>query len=172
MAGSEKSVASHISQRYPSVIYIHCYSHIRNLCIMKCIKIEQVKSIFEYCRTISDFFNNFPKRFQLFENVLQNLRHKKTQKLVNFCKTRWMERINGVSVFLNCYVVTYKCLKKISDNKLYNGSTWNAESSLTTCGLYHHMERFPFIIALVICREILSYTKSLITSLQGWPLYL
>ena len=134
---------------------------------MKCIKIEQVKSIFEYCRTISDFFNNFPKRFQLFENVLQNLRHKKTQKLVNFCKTRWVERINGVSVFLNCYVVTYKCLKKTSDNKLFNGSTWNAESSLTTCGLYHRMERFPLIIALVICREILSYTKSLTTSLQG-----
>ena len=125
----------------------------------------------EYCHTISDFFNNSPKRFQLIENVLQSLRHKNTQKLINFCKTRWVESINGISVFLNCYVVTYKCLKKISDNKPFNGSTWNAESRATACGLYHHMERFPFIIALVICKGILSYTKSLITSLQGWLLY-
>ena len=34
---------------------------------MKCIKIEQVKSMFEYCRTIRDFFSNSPKQFQLFE---------------------------------------------------------------------------------------------------------
>ena len=79
--GSEKSVASHISQRYPSAIYIHCYSHIQNLCVMKCIKIEQVQSMFEYCHTISEFFNNFPKRFQLFEKkmfckILDTRRHK------------------------------------------------------------------------------------------------
>ena len=88
MAGSGKGVASRISQRYPNAVYIHCYSHILNLCVMKCIKVEQVKSMFEYCCTISDLFNNSPKQFQLFENVLQNLRHKKTQKLINFCKTR------------------------------------------------------------------------------------
>ena len=40
MTGSEKGVASRISQRYPNAIYIHCYSHILNLCVMKCIKIE------------------------------------------------------------------------------------------------------------------------------------
>ena len=123
--------------------------------------------MFEYCRTISDFFNNSPNWFQLFENVSQSLRHKKTQKLINFCKTRWVERINGISVFLNCYVVTCKCLKKISDNKPFNGSTCNAESRATACGLYHRMERFPFIIALVICKETLSYTKLLTKSLQG-----
>lgn len=78
MAGSEKGVTSRISQRYPNAIYIYCYSHILNLCVMKCVKIEQVKSMFEYCRTISDFFNNSPKPFQLFENVWRNLGHKKT----------------------------------------------------------------------------------------------
>ena len=60
MAGSEKGAATGILQRYPNAIYIHCYSHILNLCVMKCIKIEQVKSMFEYCRTISDIFNNSP----------------------------------------------------------------------------------------------------------------
>ena len=40
MTGSEKGVAPGISQRYPNAIYIHCYSHILNLCVMKCIKIE------------------------------------------------------------------------------------------------------------------------------------
>lgn len=88
--------------------------------------------------------------------------------MINFCKTRWVQRINGISVFLNCYVVTYKCLKKISDYKPFNGSTWNAESSATACRLYDHMERLPFIIALRICKEILSYTKLLTKSLQGW----
>ena len=33
MAGSEKSVASHISQRYPSVIYIHkLFTHAKLVC--------------------------------------------------------------------------------------------------------------------------------------------
>ena len=80
MTGSEKGVASRISQRYPNAIYIHCYSHILKLCVMKCIKIEQVKSMFEYCCTISDFFNNSPTRFQLFEKmfckILDTRRHK------------------------------------------------------------------------------------------------
>ena len=134
MAGSEKGVAYVYYKDIPMQL---TFIVILNLCVMKCIKIGQVKSMFEYCCAISDFFNNSPKRFQLFENVLQNLRHKKTQKLINFCKTRWVERINGISVFLNCYVVTCKCLKKISDNKPFNGSTWNGDISYGEIYLYY-----------------------------------
>ena len=80
MTGSEKGVASRISQRYPNAIYIHCYSHILKLCVIKCIKIEQVKSMFEYCRTISDFFNNSLKRFEnylkMFCKILDTRRSK------------------------------------------------------------------------------------------------
>ena len=147
------------------------HSEVLKIFTLMGIKIEQVKRMFEYCHTMSDFFNNSLKRFQLFENVLRNRRHKRTQKLINFCKTTWVKRINGISVFLNCYVVTCKCWKKISENKPFNDSTWNAESRAPPCWLYHHMEIFPFIIALAICEEILSYTKLLTTSLQGWLLY-
>ena len=58
-------------------------------------------------------------------------------------------------------------LKENKSQQAFNGSTWNTESRTTACGLYHHIGRFPFIIALIICKGILSYTKSLTTSLQG-----
>lgn len=62
---------------------------------------------------------------------------------------------------MKCYVIAYTCQDKISDNEIFKCSGSNAESGSTTCGLYYHMGRVSFIFTVVICKEILVYTKSL-----------
>ena len=97
MAESEKVIESRIWHRYPNTIYIHFYSHILNLCVIKHIKKEQVKNMFEFCRTISDFLNNSLNGFnylKMFCKILDTRRHKNALifiKLENktFENTHW-----------------------------------------------------------------------------------
>ena len=171
MAGKDRGVANRIVELFAKAIYMHCFSHILNLAVMKCVKIEMIKSMFEYCRVISDFFNNSPKRSQFFAHVMKeeyrDMPGEKQKKLLKKCQTRWVERINALAVFLKCYTVTYNTLKRISNNEIFNGSEWRPDSRLNASGLYHHMEKFQFIVCLVMCKHILAYTKALTVSLQG-----
>lgn len=171
MAGSEKGVAKRITDKYPKALYIHCHSHILNLCVMKVVKITLVENMFDSCRVISDFFNNSPKRFQLFQqkmaDSLSNSNTSSKQKLINICRTRWCERLAGLATFVDCYEVTHKCLGEIKDNVNFNNSVWNADSRTMAGGLFYGMKKFGFIVALVVCKEILAYTSDLTVSLQG-----
>ena len=59
MACKEKGVAARIRKRFPKMPFFHCHSHRLNLCVMKVVKVAQVRDIFGHCRCIADFFRNF-----------------------------------------------------------------------------------------------------------------
>ena len=82
-----------------------------------------MKDMFDNCRLISDFFNNSPKRFEKSSEIIETLMPGTTAfKLINICKTRWIQRINRLSRFHEGYKATYVTLAKIRDNDIFNGN--------------------------------------------------
>ena len=55
------------------------------------------------------------------------------------------------------------CFEDIKDS----GGEWNRETRADAQSLFLALSRFPFIISLVITKDVLAYTKTLSIKLQG-----
>ena len=53
--------------------YLHCFSHVLNLSVMRIITVPVVRDMFDNCKVISDFFNNSPKRFEKFSEIVASV---------------------------------------------------------------------------------------------------
>ena len=170
MAGSQRGAATRITRLYPKVVYFHCFAHMLNLSVMKIITVKVVRDMFDNCRVISDFFNNSAKRYQRFAEIITSSLGKDViniNKLIDICRTRWIERIDGLSRFKEAYQLTYESLRTISKNEKLHGTDWNADTRATAGGLVKLMEKFEFIVALVVAKEVLEYVYALTMSLQS-----
>jgi hypothetical protein len=100
MAGKFSGVGARILRSYEKAVYVHCGSHILNLCVVSACSIEMVRKMMDDVRSVSDFFNNSPKRnLTLKEKIKEINPESHHEKLFNVCLTRWMARINGLSIF-------------------------------------------------------------------------
>ena len=146
-------------QQSTNLLFTLCFSHALNLSVMRIINVKYVKEMFDNCKVISEFFNNSPKRYELLSTILKQTVPDATTstKLINICRTRWVERSKGIQRFKECYKATVLTLERIKDNVPLHGASWNVESQRTASGLFHYMKKFEFVVTLVICCEIMGY---------------
>ena len=136
---------------------------------MKIINVKVVRDMFDNVRVISDFFNDSTKRYERFLEVLKTCMpdNETVNKLIDICRTRWIERIEGMRRFKEAYKATYTALETISKNQQFHGTVWNVESKTTATSLCLLMKKFEFIVALVVSYELMTYIHSLTVSLQS-----
>ena len=161
MAGSVRGVSSRIVRVYPKAIYTHCASHVLNLCVVKSLDLRIVKNMMGPADSIARFFKNSPKRQVALEMVICDMsggNGSKRQKLKEMCRTRWVECLDAFEVFVQLYASVAKCLEEISVTNL---SVSDARS------MYLGMTDFEFIVALVTAKNVMAYSKTLTTGLQG-----
>jgi hypothetical protein len=85
------------------------------------------------------------------------------KRLINVCKTRWVARIDGLSVFIEVFPAVIRCFEIICDNI---NKTWNPESVQKAGYLYLGSVSFSFIVTPVIVSRCLEVTHSLTVQLQ------
>ena len=73
-----------------------------------------------------------------------------------------MERHEAFEVFVDLIEPLVCCMEDIKDS-----SEWNHDSRTDAQSLFLALTRFPFIVALVVTKDILAYTKPLRLKLQG-----
>lgn len=118
MAGKFSGVAARIIQAYDKAVYVHCGSHILNLCVASACSIDMVREMMNNVRQVSDFFNNSPKRtIVLKEKIKEIYPQASHEKLINVCRTRWMARINGLSIFRKVYLAILAALEVVRTDK-------------------------------------------------------
>ena len=153
-----------IQETNEKTLYVHCNSHRLNLCVAACCKEQLVRNMMEHVRVATEFLNFSPKRFELLvktiEELLPSANH---NRLVNVCKTRWVARIDGLSVFIEVFPAIVKCFQIIRDNV---GGNWNPESVRKAGPLYLATVSFSFIVALVVVSRCLQVTRPLTVQLQ------
>ena len=164
MAGKRKGAAARIVELYPKALYSHCASHILNLCIVKCCTILEVRNTMDICDSIYRFFANSPKRqLALTKCIEETTEGERRKKLKSLCKTRWVERHEAFEVFVDLYQSVVYCMEEIKDLP----GEWNRETRSDAQSFFISLSRFPTICALVLTKEVLSYTKALSIKLQG-----
>ena len=72
-------------------------NHRLNLCVADTCQLALVRNMMDVVRKLSEFFDNSPKRQQhLISKIRVMMPAANHFVLVNVCRTRWIERIDGM----------------------------------------------------------------------------
>ena len=74
------------------------------------------------------------------------------QKLLDVDRTHWIQRIDGLEVFLELFETIVTTLETI---KATGERSWNADSTKKAVSYYHTIANFDFVITLTVCRAVL-----------------
>ena len=165
MAGATKGAAALITKIYPSAVYIHCASHRLNLCVMKSCQLQGVRNMMGTMGEICRYFGFSPKRQGVLETKIDELcPNSKHKKLKDVCKTRWVQRLDSLEVFIELLPAITETLDEI---RLNTDKHWNNESTTKANAFYHAICTFEFLMVLIITQRCLAYTKGVTIKLQS-----
>ena len=165
MAGSINGAAALIQIICPLAIYYHSCSHKLNLCVAFGAKnLQLVQNMMDHVREISDLFNNSVPRTQCLTHVFKrDLPDASRQKLIDVCRTRWVERLDGFDIFVEYYAAIVTTLEEM---KIKLVESFNDETVKQATQFYYLASSFEFIVVLVIVKSILGHTRPLTKILQ------
>ena len=165
MVGRYNGAAALIKDEYPKALYVHCASH---RCVTSSYKIITIKNMMCNINAVSNFFNNSSKHSDYLKtNIVQIFPKEKHAKIIDPCRTRWIERL---VVALNRFQELHEAILVSSENIYKNigggDSRWNEDSKKNASALLNTCSDFGFIITLVIAQNVLLYTHATTAKLQ------
>ena len=164
MAGKVKGVAARIQRCYPRAIYVHCGSHLLNLAVASCA-IQEISSMLEHVREVTQFFNSHPNQSDLLcSKITVLLPSSSHSRLVDFCRTRWVARLDALDVFTEAFRAIVAALEHVKKNV---DSTWAPEVIKAAYNHFNGVLSFEFIITLVIICLLLGIRRPLTKQLQS-----
>ena len=89
MSGAN-GVQGRISAENSKAVYVHCNSHILNLCIVDACSLPPICNMSSAITETANFFHNSAKRQVFLEKVVDN--RTPTVKVKDLCRTRWVYR--------------------------------------------------------------------------------
>ena len=163
-AGRLQGCAALIQHECPKAIDVHCSSHCLNLATSK---LAAVKNMWGVLLEISMFFNSSPKRQGKLENVIAgmdtaDITNSTKRKLVDLCRTRWVQRHSALVTFRELYIAVVSTLEAIGQE-----DGWNAETTSKAASLLRSITDFGFIAAFTIVADVMSYLQALTVKLQA-----
>ena len=165
MSGKFRGCSACISQSCPKAVYVHCHSHVLNLCIAKACTLQVVRNVIGTLNQVCLFFNNSPKRQALLERVIGEAAQPSRRKiLVDQCRTRWVARHDSFNVFGQLYSSVVEALEEILSQCNYQ--CWNNDTITAASSLKVAVTQWQFIIGFVVAKKGLEYCKVLSVSLQ------
>ena len=145
-----------IKQMYPKAHYFHCASYRLNLAVASSTKIRGVKNMMNSIRKCSEVFHFSPKKTKLLrKNILEIMPSDQRSTLLDFCKTRWLQRIDGLERVQELMNPILETLDQIANN--HDGSYNNRDARSDAHGLYWTFRSFQFCVHLIIVRFVMSY---------------
>ena len=113
--------------------------------------------------SISNFFNDSPKRTQILTRIIKEVYLEEHQvKLLNVCRTRWVTRIDGLKIFRNCYLAIFKAVKEVKKNGKEEPNVCQRVD-----GMEIAMKKFKFLVSLILVERCLKCTKLLTLQFQS-----
>ena len=165
MAGKIKGCSSRILRINNKAIYTHCYCHRLNLSVCSALNVSVVKDLFQYIKDISYFFNFCESRQQMLDrNIEEYSPDSSKRKLKDICRTRWVERIEGLDVFYELFVPLFHTFQEMSTNA--NGKC-NDKTRVGGGYYFNAISNFKFIVCLVVTKNILDLCLPTTRALQA-----
>ena len=147
MSGRYIGAAKLFQDDYPLALYVHCVSHRLNLCVAQSGKLLLIKNLFSVMKRVHDFFD-WPKRQTiLIDTVKEFYPETKQLKVLDVCRTRWVQRVDALNIFESLYEGIFLTLQKIKENV---DNTWHSDALTDAEGRFDSISSFKFIVSLVI----------------------
>ena len=113
---------------------------------------------------MSKFFEHGKRQDKLIEVIENELPEVKKKRVKPLCRTRWLERHDALEVFVDLYPATVVALRDIAYGE--DSVSWNRETVSDANGLLSAIEKFSFLLILMVVFNVLSYIKGLTVLLQ------
>ena len=108
MSGQYNGCATLIQQEHLPDVYSHCCSHVLNLTVVIACNLVLIQNLFATISKVFHFFDSHPKRQYVLNGVCDD-----SSKLKSFCKTRWLQRIDALHIYLwSCLIALSRHLMK------------------------------------------------------------
>ena len=165
VAGVRNGCAAHITRINKKAVYTHCFSHRLNLAVAKGFKIVSVSNMMELIQKISDFFRHSEQRQLAFQKyVLEYAPHCSKSKLKDPCKTRWIERIKDLDLFIDLFEPLWMTLDIMRNNL---SREFNLKTQNDAFSFFKGIDSFDFIANLFITYKVLELTLLVTQLLQS-----
>lgn len=163
MSGSFTGVQKRIADIVPHAVYIHCYAHRLNLCLLNSIQdIRSVVNFFDTVQGIYTYLMNCQTRYELFTKI-QKDKKIKVLHLERLVETRWSY----------WYSLLQKIKQRYSEIKeVLTILTLQGDQTARACGLLEEISTFQFIMILNIMKKILKCVNCLSCELQSTSIFL
>ncbi|XP_065662751.1 52 kDa repressor of the inhibitor of the protein kinase-like [Hydra vulgaris] len=136
MAGRYSGSA--ITTIYPKALYVHCGSHVFNLCVADACKLQLVSNMMANVRIVSQFFNFSPKRF----DILKKKNRRNVSRTLSFLMSRFWKHCHLSLLMIN------------NEEK-----SWNHDSVRDANSYFFATSSFQFIVTLVVVSCSLEITR-------------
>ncbi|XP_065651277.1 52 kDa repressor of the inhibitor of the protein kinase-like [Hydra vulgaris] len=145
-------------------LYTHCHSHRLNLSVCESCNVQLVSEVFNKVRELSYFFNYSENRQKFLEaSILEREPQTHKKKLKDICRTRWIERIDGLNTFLEHYLSIFHALCIMaSPESSVNKDTQNKSSTFL-----NSIGTFQFVFTLVVTTRVFDFTLPVTRLLQS-----
>ena len=166
VAGKNKGLSTLVRNVNSKALYTHCFNHQLNLAVQKGCTIPPIRDMLAEVKEMCYFFKFSQSRLIFLDESITKFCGKSDvqKRLKDVCRTRWVERIKGLSQFEELYVSIVNCLETMSvnaDKKLSNENAGKAGNRLRA------VINFEFIVSLVITRCVFDLTLPVTQLLQA-----
>lgn len=156
MVGQQKGVQSRITKKFPRAFFNPCGCHSLNLVVDDAAK-TSVKSVslFGILQRLFVCFSNSTKRWEVISKHVKNL------TLKNVCETRWERRVNSLQAVRYQYAEVKRALEEEYRQSIDPVASSEAKS------LADNLEKFEFLLSLVIWYDVLFHVNLVSKSMQS-----
>ena len=110
MCGKLRVAATRTTQEFPLAIYVHSSTHVLNLCIVKACEVQPVRNVLGTMVELGLFYGSTKRQALLEKNIALTMPESK-KKLVDICRTYWVERheaFESLIVLYKPFVISFE----------------------------------------------------------------
>lgn len=115
MSGQYKGVQAIIKKKYPKAIYVHCSAHSLNLAVSTASGIQPIRNCLGVIEKYYIFLNTPKRKNVLFTCIENSNENPKVKTLKRLCATRWVQRYDAVSDFIELFSFVVESLQNITN---------------------------------------------------------
>ena len=158
-SGEFNGVSAKFRQAFSdSILYIHCYAHILQLCLLSaCDNISEVQECLSTLKSLFNFINRSSIRLSRFNDIQIVLKHPQL-KLIQPGDTRWLSYYRCINAVIRCYEALMITLEHIANER--------GEESPDASGLLSILQCKSTIFILHSLEPILEALSTLSKSIQ------
>jgi Domain of unknown function (DUF4371)/hAT family C-terminal dimerisation region len=160
MKGDKMGCQAIIRREFPKALFMHCSSHCLNLVIAHAAEVQSISNCIGTIKEVTNFIRASAKRMHLFKEKVADIQGCSKKILSGLCETRWVERHETVTRFVDMYPAV---LCMLEDMLEWADTTTSSKAAQFIASITSHR----FLVALCVCARFSSLILPVSKALQN-----